>query len=249
MRLLLRTFDARPGRAPHLIDALHAAALRRIRALAAHAVVICQHTEARERLTWIESLVRPGAPSPAESDAPLWETPPETLHEASAPTQLEFLDGFYRFPLTVGRLWYLELQPGAGQESQALQSVLALGRQTHSDRHVVGLSLYRVGTEPRLLVGFLAVTDDTPASALLAPIAETSPGALTLSPLVVVWVAGRLPLGGSGHVSATRYPRTAFWARSAGAPGAMDTTRSVRTEPPEGASRPPVLAATTEARE
>jgi hypothetical protein len=222
MNLLLRTFRARPGQELDLVEALHRAATQMIQRQMTLSVLTCQRAHDPQHIIWIENRGREAArrPSALSASAQGLESWDAFLASASVALPLEFLDGAYRYPLPPCQVWSVELDASAGQRSQAPTLLVDLPRRTGADRHVVGFSLYRTLDTSPLMLGFLALTPGSTPDDVLAETAGHARGQEPVGvwhPLSVLWTAGRLSFdadAGPG-VSATRYPRTAFWARSA----------------------------------
>jgi len=195
-----------------MIRALQDRATSMIRDRQAEAVLICQKHGALDGILWLENCARePGHRAPISEE----ECRGQLFEHVSADCRLEFLDGFYRFPLPPCQVWWLRVQP------ELVRGLLDLARRAAADIHVVGVSLYRTIDEPIAIIGFLALTPGiTPAEYFkaqppLTPNADSVDRAIAWCPLSVIWSVGRLSTGASTSMSPDRYPRTAFWARTA----------------------------------
>jgi len=201
-----------------MIGALQARATSMIRDRQAEAILICQQHGALDGILWIENCARAGgrrAPTSEKDNAR------ELFEQVSADCRLEFLDGFYRFPLPPCQVWWLKVDQRPNTQPELVRGLLDLARRAAADIRVGGLSLYRAIDEPIAIIGFLALTPDiTPAEYFkaqppLTPNADPVDRAIAWFPLSVIWSAGRLSAGASTSMSPDRYPRTAFWARTA----------------------------------
>ncbi len=216
MTLLLRTFWSKRGRERGMIDALQDRATRMIHDRQADAVLICQQRDALDRIVWIENCTREtGRHAPISAQ----EASGELFEHISAPRCLEFLDGFYRFPLAPCQVWWVRVNQQPDHHLELVRELLDLARRAAADVHVVGVSLYRAMDEPTTIIGFAALTPGvTPAEYFKAQLPFTTDAverAVAWTPLSVSWSVGRLAAGASTRISPNRYPRTAFWARSA----------------------------------
>ena len=236
MTLLLRTFQSKPGRERRMVGALQDIATRMIRDRQADAVLICQQRDALDRILWIENCARETGHLASISEQ---EASWELFAHISAPCRLEFLDGFYRFPLTPCQVWWLKIDQPLDHHLELVRELLDLARRAEADVHVVGVSLYRAVDEPTTIIGFLALTPSvTPAEYFKAQPPFTTDAdaierAVAWCPLSVSWSVGRLSAGASTSISPDRYPRTAFWARSASRvalPGAATAPDATATE-------------------
>jgi hypothetical protein len=218
MTLLLRAFRPKHGRQRRVIVALQDIAIRLTRDRHAEAVLICQQHDALDRILWIQNCARePGHRAPiTEADCP-----GDLCEDISAPRRLEFLDGSYRFPLPPCQVWWLTVDQQPNHHIELLQGLCSLGKRAAVDVQVLGISLYRAVHEPTGIIGFLALTPGiTPADYFKAHPALTPNGdpvdrELAWCPLSVIWSVGRLSAGAGTSMSPDRYPRTAFWARTA----------------------------------
>ncbi len=201
-----------------MIDGLQATATRMIHDRQADAVLICQQSDALDRIVWIENCAHEtGHHAPIREQGASWEL----FEHISAPCHVEFLDGFYRFPLPPCQVWWLRVDQPLDRRLELVRELLDLARRAAADAHVVGVSLYRAVDEPTTIVGFLALTPGAvPAEYFKAqPPFTTDADAVVRTvawcPLSLSWSVGRLSAGASTSISPDRYPRTAFWARSA----------------------------------
>lgn len=216
MTLLLRTFRSKPGRESGLIDVLRGTATQMIQDGQVEAVLICQHKDARDRILWIENRARKVDPGPVSERQP----PRESCEQVSASRRLVFLDGFYHFPLPPCQVWWLEIRQSSRCQPRLVRELLELARRAEKDAHIAGISLYRAADESTTLIGFLALTPGvTPAEYFkeqspFARGADSAQRTVVWYPLSVSCTLGRLSAGASSPISASRYPRTAFWARS-----------------------------------
>lgn len=216
MTLLVRTFRSKRGRERGLIDVLRDTATQMIQDGQAEAVLICQQSDALDRILLIENRARKVDLESVREEQPS----PEPCEHVSAPRRLVFLDGFYRFPLPPCQVWWLEIHQSSRGQPELVREMLELTRRAAVDSHVSGISLYRAADEPTTLIGFLALT---PGIAPAEYFKEQSPFAsgahsaehtVAWYPLSVSCTLGRLSAGASSVISPSRYPRTAFWARS-----------------------------------
>lgn len=237
MVLLLRMFRSKPGRERRMIEALQDTATRMIHDRQVDAVLICQQRDELDRILWIENCARETGHNALFSKP---EASWEFFEPISAPCHLEFLDGFYRFPLPPCRVWWLKIDQPLDRQLELVQGLLDLARRAAADAHVVGVSLYRAVDEPTMIIGFLALTLSVmPAEYFkeelpFAADADAVGRAVAWSPLSVSWSVGRFSVGASSLISPSRYPRTAFWARSASPcapPGAPPALRAIATRP------------------
>lgn len=212
MPLLIRTFLSKPGRGPQLIGALQNAATTMIQTRQADSVLLCQQSDTGERILWFEN-------SRGTAGAPALDKSLDLLEQASMARPLEFLDGFYRFPMPSCQVWSLEVQaPSNGQSP--VHRLLRLARSASADPTVVGLSVYRDVDDPTLFIAFLALLPGVPPEQHFSIQLGAEPEALAIErtlvwhPLSVSWTMGRLSSAGGYLLSSTRYPSTAFWARS-----------------------------------
>jgi hypothetical protein len=207
-----------------------------IRNRQADAVLICQQQGALDGILWIENCAREGGPRAAISEEENWR---DLFEDVAAPSRLQFLDGFYRFPLPPCQVWWLKVDQRPNPPPGLVPGLLDLARRTAADVHVIGISLYRAIDEAIAIIGFLALTPGiTPAEyfkALSPPMLNANPvdRAVAWCPLSVIWSVGRLSAGGSTSMSSDRYPRTAFWARAAPrfAPPVLDDSGTGRASP------------------
>jgi hypothetical protein len=189
-----------------------------IRDRQADAVLICQQHGALDGILWIENRAREAGHRAPISEK---ESSRELFEQVSADCRLEFLDGFYRFPLPPCQVWWLRVDQRPNHHFELVRGLLDLARRAAADLHVVGVSLYRAIDEPIAIIGFLALTPGiTPAEYFkaqppLTPNADPVDRAFAWCPLSVIWSVGRLSAGASPSMSPDRYPRTAFWARAA----------------------------------
>ena len=218
MTLLVRAFRSKRGCERRMIGALQDLATRMIRDRQAEAVLICQQHGALDGILWIENCARAAGHRAPISEK---ESAREFVEHVSADCRLEFLDGFYRFPLPPCQVWWLKVEQRPNHQPELVRGLLDLARRAAADIRVVGVSLYRAIDEPMAIIGFLALTPDhTPAEYFkahspLTPNADTVDRAVAWCPLSVIWSVGRLSAGASTSMSPDRYPRTAFWARAA----------------------------------
>ncbi len=216
-----------------MINALQGTATRMIHDRDADAVLICQQGDALDTVLWIENCAGTADHRAAISQqGASWGL----FEQVSAPCHLEFLDGFYRFPLTPCRVWWLKVDQPRDHHLELVRGLLDWARRAAADVHVVGVSLYRAVDQPTTIIGFLALVPGiTPAEYFEAqPVFTTVAGAvgraIAWSPLFVTWSVGRLSAEATTLISPNQYPRTAFWARSASpvappvAAGAPDAT-------------------------
>ncbi|HEV8641742.1 MAG TPA: hypothetical protein VGV13_11645 [Methylomirabilota bacterium] len=233
MTLLVRTFQSKPGRGQQLIDALQSAATRMIQTRQADSVLLCQQSDAGERILWIEN--RQGV-----AHAPRLDEPGDLFEETPTAQPLEFLDGFYRFPMPSCQVWSVEVRTPSNRQFQTVRALLRLARRTSADSNIAGLSLYRAVDDPTLLVAFLALLPGiAPAQYFKAqfgaePEAWAIERAAVWRPLSVSWTMGRMSSAGGSLLSASQYPSTAFWARSGRSSG-QATGHAAQTEQPVGA--------------
>ena len=213
MMLLIRTFMAEPGQGAELTRALQGAATRIIQSTQADSVLLCQQSDVPERVFWIESS-RSGAAGRG-ADA-LRGLPVQAL----AARSLHFIEGFYRFPMPACRVWSLEVRAAANGRSRAVRGLVRLARSAPEDLNVAGLSVYRDVNDSSSFVAFVALLPDVPPERYLGPqlgprsdVCGADPARAWL-PLSVTWTMGRLSAPGGWLLSPTRYPSTAFWARS-----------------------------------
>ena len=213
MTLLVRTFQSKLGREPQLIAALQRAATKMIQTQQADAVLLCQQCDTGERILWIET--RQGA-----ADGPALDESRDLLERASAVLPLEFLGGFYHFPMPACQVWSLEVRTPSNHQSQTVRLLLRLARRASADPNVVGLSLYRAVDDPTFVVAFLTLSPGiAPQQYFKAQFgAEPEAGAIERAvvwhPLLVAWSMGRLLSAGGSLLSPNRYPSSAFWART-----------------------------------
>ena len=230
MTLLLREFRSKPGREAGLIDGLRDTATQMIQDGRAEAILICQHRDALDRILWIENRARKADLGLVREQQPSRES----YEHVSAPRRLVFLDGFYHFPLPPCQVWWLEIQQSPRWQPELFRELLELARRAEVNAHVAGLSLYRAADEPTTLIGFLALTPGiTPAEyfkeqSTFARGADSAERTVAWYPLSVRCTLGRLSAGASSPISPSRYPRTAFWARSG--PGAAPFVSAVPIE-------------------
>lgn len=215
MHLLTRAFRSKPGRERDLINALRNTAVRMIQQLETLSVLMCQQSDDRQQLVWIENRGRESRVAPSSLGGEAIEAWRELLAHASAAISLEFLDGSYRFPLPPCEVWSLEVDRS---DSEGLKAVLELARRVREDGHVVGMSLYRTVEISPAVTGFVAlplgVRPEDLAWGATGHVLETQKPRIVWHPLSVLWTAGRLSSDPGPGVSFTRYPRTAFLARS-----------------------------------
>ena len=229
MTLLVRAFRSKRGCERRMIGALQDLGTRMIRDRQAEAILICQQHGALDGVLWIENCARePGHRAPISEE----ECPGELFEPVTADCRLEFLGGFYRFPLPPCQVWWFRVDQQPNHHPELVRGLLDLARRAAADIHVVGVSLYRAIDEPIAIIGFLALTPGiTPAEYFkaqppLTPNADPVDRAMAWFPLSVIWSVGRLSAGASTSMSPDRYPRTAFWARTAPrfAPSVVATT-------------------------
>ena len=218
--LLLRTFQARPGSERELLGSLRRMAAATLSARA-EAVLICQHRNALEHFVWLEHARRSEAARPVHA-APL---APELGKEISPAREIEFLGGFYRFPLPRCQVWSVHLQQSGPRLFTITKELMRLARISPRDSSVLGLSLYGAVGLPAGLFGFLALTPGhTPADILAGRRGDQTPdflGRAEWRALQVCWTRGRIDSEAAPcAISPSRYPRAAFWARSPAASGA-----------------------------
>lgn len=219
MVLSVRLFQSTPGQDRELIDSLRHAAAKIIQGGNAQSILICQQKDDPSQIIWLESRSRTSGPlRPGVTDRPS-QFSGGALRDVSNPKPLEFLDGFYRFPLPPCRLWKLDILTAAGRESSAVEELLRSLRAAFEGSRVIGTSLYRVSDEPGLLLGFLALPQRAgPLAGVGRPIewplaVSALVHRLVWHPISVIGTLGRLSAEGTPLLSPTRYPRTAFWAR------------------------------------
>lgn len=219
MKLLIRMFLSKPGHGPQLIGALQRTATTMIQSRQADSVLLCQDRDRSERILWIENRCRAaGAFTPDESH--------DLLALAPTARSLEFLDGFYRFPMPACQVWSLELRTSASDQAHTLPGLLGLARRAARDPNVAGLSVYRALDDPTLLVTFVAIRPGILAERYFSAELEAQPEMRTIARtlvwhrLTVSWMMGRLSSSAGHLLSPTRYPSTAFWARSGRPPQA-----------------------------
>lgn len=154
MTLLVRAFRSKRGCEQRMIGALQDLATRTIRDRQAEAVLICQQRGALDGVLWIENCARePGHRAPISE-----ECPGGFFEQVSADCRLQFLDGFYRFPLPPCQVWWLRFDQQPNHDPERVRGLLDLARRAAADIHVVGVSLYRAIDEPIAIIGFLALT-------------------------------------------------------------------------------------------
>ncbi len=218
MTLLLRAFRSKRGQQRRMIDALQDLATRMIRDRQTEAVLICQQHGARDGILWMENCARAAGHSALISEK---QSSSDLFEQASADCRLDFLDGFYRFPLSPCQVWWLRVDQRPNHQPELVRGLGDLARRAAADSHVVGVSLYRSIDEPIAIIGFLALTPGiTPAEYFTAqsPLtanADPVDREVAWCPLSVIWSVGRLSAGASPSIPPDRYPRTAFWARAA----------------------------------
>lgn len=216
MVLLFRQFRSRSGSERLLSAALRGSAVGMIRRQQADAVLVCQRADAINHLLWIEHRGR-SAGEGATAAEPYPTLPDELIEGGGAPLRVEFVDGFYHFPLPPCHVWGLETR-----SPEVARTLLSLSAPAPSNPRVAGLSFYRVVEEPTRTIAFFALAPGvTPGDYLVESRPDRSPPAqagemdLVYYPLTVNWTVGRLIPGRSPVASLVRYPRAAFWARLA----------------------------------
>ena len=181
----------------------------------------------------------PGSPSACGGDGA-----PEVCKEIVPACEIEFLGGFYRFPLPRCQVWSVHLQQSGPRLLAITKELLRIARVSPGDSALLGLSLYRAVGLPAGLLGFLALTPGhDPAELLATRWGDHPPDVLAHAEwqaLQVRWTGGHTDSGTSPvAISSSRYPRAAFWARSHAAPGparASMADRSPASHGPEAAT-------------
>jgi hypothetical protein len=194
-----------------------------------HAVLICQLRTAPERFVWLEHADRHRAHDHIRV-API-AIASEVCKEIAPAREIEFVTGFYRFPLPRCAVWSVHL-PQSGLRSPAITTEL-LRTARRSAEDLLGLSLYRAVGHSAGLFGFLALTPGRdPVELLTAHWGGRPPEVLTRAEwqaLQVRWTGGQPdPAMNPPPNSVSRYPRAAFWARSPSAPAQLTRASAQR---------------------
>ncbi|MFQ5898803.1 MAG: hypothetical protein ACE5JN_11240 [Candidatus Methylomirabilia bacterium] len=232
MALIVRTFKSLPGRDSELLECLGSVAWGIVRYLGAGSVVICRQDNDPEQFFWIGDRGCESDFQPLPFRKELLESYEHSLAECSPPLSLGFVDEFYHFPPPPYQVWNLEAH--AQQEGQAdiLRGLFDLSRLARRDRHVAGMSLYRVAADPGIFIGFLGLTRGfTPITLVHRGVVELSitgqiERTVVWRPLSVAYQVGR-PGSGEGVTGGGEGISSApFWARS----GVLPTHSSVSKE-------------------
>lgn len=209
MTLTIRTFLSRPGQGAQLIGVLQRVATTMIQARQADSVLLCQQSDRRDRIFWIENSRGAAAPGlPAV---------PDLSGHASLARSLAFLDGFYRFPVPPCQVWSLDVRVPSIGVFRAVRTLLRVARAAADDLDVAGLAIYRDLADPSALAAFLALAPGvSPDRYFTLPATDPHRGESRSAwhPLSVTWTMGRLSSAGGSLLSSSRYPATAFWARA-----------------------------------
>jgi hypothetical protein len=211
--MLLRVFDARPGRELELLRRLQGIATGMIQGQSLDAVQICRYADSVHRILWIEDR-RADLRSGAVLEAKVASTCADTLVEGPISQAFELVDGFYNFPLPRCQVWSLEVGAAPGDVQDALTNFLGRARAASAEPSVAGMSVYRALGTPRLLI-FLALREGViPSDGSFVSPRLTAAG--KWRHLLVVWTMGRVVSGPDrrGKAASGLYPRTTFWARS-----------------------------------
>lgn len=197
-------------------------AVKTLSASGVEAVLICQHRDAHENFVWLEHAKRNQAARHGRT-APM-TLAPEVCTKVSPAWEIEFLGGFYRFPLPPCQVWSVHLQESAPRLPTIAKELLTLARIAPGDSTILGLSLYRAGGLLAGLFGFIALTPGRhPSAVLAARRGDPTPDFLERASwraLQVRWTGGHIDAAASSMtISSSRYPRAAFWARSHAASG------------------------------
>jgi len=211
--MLLRVFDARPGRESELLRHLQGIATGMIQGQSLDAVQICRFADNIHHILWIEDR-QPDSRSGPVLEAKVATTCGDTVVEGPISQPFELVDGFYRYPLPHCQVWSLELSAAPGDVQDALAHFLGRSRAASAEPSVAGMSIYRALETPRLLV-FVALSEGVIPS-------DGSFGSPKLAAagkwrhLLVVWTMGRVTSGPDprGRVAPGLYPRPTFWART-----------------------------------
>lgn len=220
MALIVRTFRSLPAREGELLESLGSVAWGMVRYLRAGSVWICRQDNDSEHFLWIgdRGCEEDFRCSPYRKD--LLESCEHSLAECSPPLSLKFLDEFYHFPPPPFQVWSLQVRAQRERQLDTLRGLFDLSRLARRDRHVSGMSLYRVGADPGIFIGFLGLTRGfTPTELWRSEMArfsmtERMERTVVWRPLSVAYHVGRLgtgervPTGGEGASSAP------FWVRS-----------------------------------
>jgi hypothetical protein len=196
-------------------------AAKTLAASGVHAVLICQQRNALERFIWLEHANRHRA---HHARVAALAVTPEVCKEIVPACEIEFLGGFYRFPLPRCQVWSVHLQQSGPRLLAITKELLRIARVSPGDSALLGLSLYRAVGLPAGLWGFLALTPGhDPAELLATRWGDHPPDVLAHAEwqaLQVRWTGGHTDSGTSPvAISSSRYPRAAFWARSHAGPG------------------------------
>jgi hypothetical protein len=202
-----------------LIVSLRNVAARMIEHVRAEAILICQQTDDPERVIWTEHVSHESG-SFSRIIGQAIRSSCRAISDLSPARPLEFVDGFYHFPLPPCRVWSLELHPSAGRQLAILQHLLELSRKASQDAHAIGMSLYKAADNSPIVVSFLALHQEISPNHFFS---QGSRHALETAifepivawhPLAVKWSVGRLSYSANGSEYPAHYPRTMFWARS-----------------------------------
>jgi hypothetical protein len=158
---------------------------------------------------------------------------------ATAPAlEIEFVGGFYRFPLPRCRVWSVHLQPSGPRRLAITKEFLRIGRVSVGDSALLGLSLYRAVGLPSGLFGFVALAPGRDPAEIFAARREDAPSDALAGAkwqgLRVRWVGGHVDAASPVAI----YPRAAFWARSHVAPRPPRASRPAPTGGEPATRRP-----------
>lgn len=211
--MLLRTLRAGPGQERELLKGLQDIATRMIRERRSDAVQICQYSDARDRVVWIEDR-RAGTKSVPTLEEEIARACPQALAQGPISTQFELVDGFYRYPLPSCQVWSFEVSPLLDPGGSALGCFLDMSRAASAIPSVGGMSVYRTTNEPTGVLVFVALNDGTFPVDVFG--SSTGIWPRKWRQLLVVWTMGRLSTASDPRLRAApaRYPRATFWARS-----------------------------------
>jgi hypothetical protein len=211
--MLLRVFEARPGREPELLSRLQGIATGMIQGQSLDAVQICRYADSVHRILWIEDR-RPESRSGAVLEAKVATTCADTLAQGPLSQAFELVDGFYNYPLPRCQVWSLEVSAAPGDVHDALTNVLGRVRAASAEPSVAGMSVYRALGTQRLLI-FVALREGVvPSDGSFVSPRLVAAG--TWRHLLVVWTMGRVVSGPDrrGTAASGLYPRPTFWARA-----------------------------------
>ncbi len=212
--MLLRVFDARPGREPELLRRLQGIAASMIQRGSLDAVQICRYADSVDRIVWIEDR-RAASGSEGVLEAEVAGTCADTLVQGPVSRPFELVDGFYHYPLPRCEVWSLEVPPASGPEEGVLTSFLELSRAASAEPSVAGMSVYRALGNPCGFLVFVALREGvTPSGGLFVSPTVALPGKWRR--LRVIWTMGRLLSDPDprAYAASGLYPRPTFWARS-----------------------------------